>query len=388
MNNNIIKGIEEIKDFLIKYKDEDDLSIGTGLLSRSLFLYNYASFFEQEKVLDISLNSFKKVYNQLEKNLHNSSLVTGCTGCVWLYLYLCKEGIFDMDDKFVEFFDWFYINGIKIEKKKENYDLFYGFLGYSCYFLMKESMNISSKDQLNFIVDVIEDISKKDTNGYFWVDKYGGNYVNLGMAHGLPSIVSFLGKVYNITAYEKAKHLGENAIRWILNHRISQSEKWLYPNRINLLSYDNKEEASRLAWCYGDLGIGYALCAFGQNVKDNKIKNEGIDILNHTILRGMEDTETGIHDKGFCHGVSGVYYIYKKLNDILEGTFKQAEEYWLEKLTQDYKIESFYSYTYYEKQYKYAPDIGLINGFGGIGMTLLSIINKDKKNEWDNIFML
>lgn len=66
--------------------------------------------------------------------------------------------------------------------------------------------------------------------------------------------VSFLGKVYNITAYEKAKHLGENAIRWILNHRISQSEKWLYPNRINLLSYDNKE-ASRLAWCYGDLGI-------------------------------------------------------------------------------------------------------------------------------------
>ena len=50
-------------------------------------------------------------------------------------------------------------------------------------------MNISSKDQLNFIVDVIEDISKKDTNGYFWVDKYGGNYVNLGMAHGLPSIV-------------------------------------------------------------------------------------------------------------------------------------------------------------------------------------------------------
>lgn len=32
--------------------------------------------------------------------------------------------------------------------------------------------------------------------------------------------------------------------------------------------------------------------------------------------------------------------------------------------------------------------MGLINGFGGIGMTLLSIINKDKKNEWDNIFML
>lgn len=62
----------------------------------------------------------------------------------------------------------------------------------------------------------------------------------------------------------------------------------------------------------------------------------------------MEDTETGIHDKGFCHGVSGVYYIYKKLNDILEGTFKQAEEYWLEKLIQDYKIESFYSYTYYK----------------------------------------
>ena len=101
----------------------------------------------------------------------------------------------------------------------------------------------------------------------------------------------------------------------------------------------------------------------------------------------MEDTETGIHDKGFCHGVSGVYYIYKKLNDIL-GTFKQAEEYWLEKLIQDYKIESFYSYTYYKKQYKYVPDIGLVNGFGGIGMTLLSIINKDKKNEWDNIFML
>ncbi|UZT98783.1 hypothetical protein ODZ84_04195 [Chryseobacterium fluminis] len=163
-----IDSIKIIKDFVLYIQEPDDFSIGSGLSAKNLFLYNYAIAFKDDEVLEYVISSFETVYESLENKLSNSGLISGCTGIVWFYLYLCKHGAFELDSNLVDFFDEFFIKGTLLEKKNGNYDLFYGFLGYAVYFLQKSKMRLSkNNNHLNFFVDSLEEIAQKDKNGIF-----------------------------------------------------------------------------------------------------------------------------------------------------------------------------------------------------------------------------
>ncbi|PQA95704.1 hypothetical protein B0A69_04845 [Chryseobacterium shigense] len=388
-NQRIIESIETIKDFVISIQDPDDFSIGSGLSAKNLFLYNYALTFKDEEVLESVISSFESVYESLENKLNNSGLIGGCTGIVWLYLYFCKHGAFDLDLDLIDFFDEFFIKSTLLEKENGNYDLFYGFLGYAVYFLQKSKMGLSqNNDHLILFVDSLEETAQKDENGVFWVDKYDSTTINLGLAHGIPSIISFLGKVYSETKYEKAKILGEQSINWILSQKTDQLDYCYFPSKIKL---DNTSEVnhkgSRMAWCYGDLSIAHSIIAFGQSTDNENIIKEGEIILLKTLSRKISDESSSINDKGFCHGTSGVFYLYKKINESLN-KYDITEKYWKDELVKQTDLESFYSHVFYENTYKYAPDIGLITGFCGIGLVLLSIVNEKQDNSWEDIFMI
>ncbi|MFK8007579.1 MAG: lanthionine synthetase LanC family protein [Saprospiraceae bacterium] len=98
---------------------------------------------------------------------------------------------------------------------------------------------------------------------------------NLGMSHGLASTISILCKfAKNKRFAPKSKELLLGAVRYILKNKSENPDSYsCFPNSIALENNEStKLKGSRLAWCYGDLGIGYSLL-------------EASDILNNKIIK-------------------------------------------------------------------------------------------------------
>src|SRR5690606_1218930 len=108
---------------------------------------------------------------------------------------------------------------------------------------------------------------------------------NLGLSHGIPSIISFLSLLNGYEDFKaKADQTLRRAITYILSLRnddinaFSLFPSWIIPNEETI--YD-----SRLAWCYGDLGIGIALWNASKSLNDSKLKITAQDILVHSAKR-------------------------------------------------------------------------------------------------------
>jgi len=100
---------------------------------------------------------------------------------------------------------------------------------------------------------------------------------------------------------------------------------------VDKYEYGQKLNADcRVAWCYGDLGIGNTFYIVSKFINDVDLKNYAINILLKTAeRRGFEKTK--VSDDGICHGSSGNGIIFNKLfkeTGFLE--FSNAVEYYLQ----------------------------------------------------------
>lgn len=384
---------------ILKYNDENtDFFLGAGSLGNSLFFYKHSKYKDEDFFLKLALSEFEKVYESIENvNLYsNMNLVSGYAGIAWLFQYYVNQDVLEYDVDFFRFFDEAIISQCKKDEVLGRYDLFYGIIGYGSYFLQRSRYNKDYAEKyLNEIVEIINRISLKDQYGTYWFsDVFSDekNKINIGMAHGIPSIISFLTKVYAINQNELAKDMLIKSTNWLLRLKTNNTESCsLFPYLIDKnKDYTESNNSTRIAWCYGDLTIGYVIYTLGKTINEDNFVKKGWEILNHCSKRTIEAGNTGIHDKAFCHGTSGAYYIYNKLYTTYKlNEFEDIKNYWLEKtlINSNENIDALKSYSIVNGEVKYAHDYGLINGYIGIGVTLLSHLNGES-NEWDEIFML
>lgn len=386
---------EEILD----YNDQNpDLFLGSGALANSLFYYKLSKYKQEDIYIERALSEFEKVYYLVENEDVNSnmSLIAGYSGVAWLFQYYVNQNLLDYDSDFFSFFDDAIMSQCKKDKMIGRYDLFYGIIGYGSYFLQRSKFDKQGMNKyLNEIVQILDDMSIEDNNGLYWFsDMFSDekNKINIGMAHGLPSIISFLTKVYAINKNSRAREMLIRSSNWLLKCKSNNIDSpSIFPYLVDKFNpKSNVSNSTRLAWCYGDLTIGYAIFMLGNTIKEEYFTNEGLKILENCALRKIEEITTGVQDKGFCHGTSGIYYIFSKLNTKFDvKAFIIAEKYWLEKtiINLNENIESLKTYRIEKNKINFAHDYGLINGYPGIGLSLLSHIHADS-NEWDEIFML
>jgi hypothetical protein len=145
----------------------------------------------------------------------------------------------------------------------------------------------------------------------------------------MSSIIIILSKIYNRYKIEKAKELIEKGVAFILNQKLPKDNfHSIYPSLA--LESTDKLYSSRLAWCYGDLGIGFALLHAGRVLQKNDWIDEAIQTFTHAALR-RNLKQNGLVDASFCHGTAGVAHIFNRLYiDIGIKLFKDASDYWFE----------------------------------------------------------
>ena len=325
----------------------------------------------------------------------------GALGVNWLYQYYINQGVVEKDEAFVEKFNEFILKKCIAWKNSENYDLMYGIVGAGVYFLECHKNNDDTQ-YLEFIYTLLDGFSSSDKDFLWWYDSNAftderriKNTIDLGVAHGMPSILSLYARIYSRIENNKLKERIKNDITKGINFlyhcaQNSPNKSSVFPCKL----VDNNKffgYPSRLGWCYGDLPIAYQISHMGVLLQDENILNFGKTLIEVVLSRDIESGYTGIKDNCICHGIAGIIIILKKIKGIkiveLEDKLTDAIYYWEQMLLK--KVDDLGGlYTCFYDTDKDEDlliiDPGLLEGVSGIGLALLP----QEKYEWTTLLML
>ncbi len=223
------------------------------------------------------------------------------------------------------------------------------------------------------------------------LDKYGEtifdktlNYNN-GLAHGLPSIILVLSKLQNTIPNDYIKSLIYDLLNIIFNYKnpnVNEKEELFLEN-----IYFEKENnyRCRLAWCYSDLSLGWALLKTGKYLNDESIIGIAEETIEHTIK--LEQSQHLLQKTKLiclCHGSAGNAYIYQRIfEETGNKKYKETAELWERNAITNYENgEIFFDPLLNE----FTPNFSVMDGLTGFGLYLIA--RKFPESQSWNTFML
>lgn len=137
---------------------------------------------------------------------------------------------------------------------------------------------------------------------------------------------------------------------------------------------DTGLQKSRLAWCYGDLGIASSIWSAGKTTGNQEWKNKALEIFNDSTQR-LSMNDTHVNDAGICHGSVGVALIFKRMYiETGQHIFLETAYKWINQTLSFSKYDdglAGYKAIWWDKLVR---DFSLLNGISGIGLTFLSFL--------------
>lgn len=394
MKKELEQRTKQLVDAIVQenFKGKSGLLSGT---SGTLFLLCYYSQYANDATyLDIVEQRISDTMDAInnDPDFSDLSYSTGITGFLWTLENLSIHQYIDIDlSDFKEAIHPI-LNDYMMNKMKDgDFDFLHGALGVANYFLdQRDSTSIKWIRQFNHELLSKATLHPDDTLSFtsnVYPDGKTVKVINFGLSHGMASIIYYLQRCLQHT------ELNTPQLRKELQQVISYYRK----NQNNLsvegsyfaswISPSGSKPSSRLAWCYGDLGIGLALLLAAETLNDNELKAYSIEILKSTTMR-TDMKKEGVLDAGICHGSAGLMKIYRNVyrkTNIAE--FKTTGDYWLQKTLQFAAHSSGPGGYKKFEQNKYQNDCGLLEGVTGIGIVLLEDL-MDKALPWEKSLML
>lgn len=396
-NSNIQKYSEKIKEITTEFLDKKNLPVDNGIMGGKVgiatFLFYHAKYYDKQDSYDYALELLISVFDDIDKGFNYHTHAGGLAGIGTVIELLTQEDLIEADtDEVLSGLDDFLYKVMISDLKNSNYDFLHGAVGIGLYFLKRKSNKKRHKFLKNF-VNELDNIAYKDEEGIRWLsvlNKVENTHgYNLSLSHGNASIIVFLSKLYFTgIAKEKVLILLTGAVKYLLNQQLDISKfKSNFPSWI---CKDEPSTHSRLAWCYGDLGIGIALWQAGNNTNNETWKEKAIEILLHsTKRRNLKDNT--VVDAGICHGTSGIAHIYNRMfiNTGLK-EFKNTADYWFSETLKMAKFDdglAGYKVWRSSEMGGLQNQYGFLEGIAGIGLTLISAIS-DIEPKWDECLLL
>lgn len=388
LDRKAMKKCQEIYDVLKTQAEGTGLIVGGlgSVIFCKSWLKTNPKIKEYNQVFESRLKEGVTKVNEYEK----FDLADGIIGWGWFVRMFAYEGLLDID----EFEDVFTEINILIKKRLDtpghldDFDLFYGSIGIGLY------LNAPPFDN-ELLDELVKRMISNHTNiEHNWatfniVEGRKVDIINYGLAHGLSSVIVFLSKYLKNNPASNLKDLVTKTLRNLIKqlmHCKQVKSKSLFPSYRNILTNET-QSYSRLAWCYGDLGISIALWQAGEILCDETIKNDAINICLKTTER-ISKNDTDVTDAGICHGTAGIAHIYNRMysyTGVLE--FKEAANYWINETLNMAKFsDGLAGYKSFDKN-DWQNDTSLLEGISGIGLVLLSHVQKEEST-WDSCLLL
>ncbi|UMR29232.1 lanthionine synthetase C family protein [Massilia sp. MB5] len=207
----------------------------------------------------------------------------------------------------------------EIDAWNGRYELISGLLGIGAYALtaMRQSCGRQIAER---VVQLLLSRSSIDGNWQWWYTlpadgtpslllRHPKGYCDLGLAHGNAGVMAFLSQTlqHGILAEESAAAL-TRLVPWMLAQRNTAAQMTSFP-----FLAEDAEQTSRCAWCYGDLGIAWALRMAGLAMERHEWSALSQEIARRLIT--LPPPMLGISDYALCHGWAGTGHILRCLAD-------------------------------------------------------------------------
>ena len=276
-----------------------------------------------------------------------------------------------------------------------HYDLISGLVGFGVYALERLPM-AGGRECLERVVARLREISVLQPGGVTWrtgtdlmlereLESYPEGNFNLGVAHGVPGVIAMLAQA--CAAGVDARDLLDGAVAWLLAQKLP-------PGSESFFSYNVapgiEPKSSRLAWCYGDLGIAASLLVAARAMGEAEWEREAIAIAHGCAARPRESS--GIIDAGICHGAAGAAHLFNRIYQATgDPVFRDAALAWIEQVMAYREpgkgVGGFEMWVVgVGEELAWRADPGFLTGSSGVGLALLAAVTAVEP-EWDRILL-
>ena len=311
------------KNIHFQYKNKSNIGLLSGISGCAIFQFYYSKYTNVDTYSEMGIEIITHCIDEINKGYSIPTYADGIAGTGWAIQHLNNNGFIDINcDELLQQFDEYLYNQMKLDSFNRNYDFLHGAIGYGFFFLSRykntRDQNLKSRYE-NYLFQLLVSLEKSALySGEFvkWKSilspKDGTTGYNFGLSHGIPSIVGFLSRLSTFKVFtQKSQKLINGSISYLLSHKNKgKGGKSLFPSWImedKIPEYD-----SRLAWCYGDLGVGISLLHASNILKSQSLEAESWNILEQTSNR-KDIKNTEVLDAAICHGSFGNAQIYKRL---------------------------------------------------------------------------
>lgn len=395
----------QIEHILASYPKRD-LSLMGGAAGIAIF---YANLFRLTKDIDhknkCEYFTEYTIRGLSRRELHHS-YCNGFTGIGWALNHLAKQNIISISDLKIDFLEeldtYIYSKG-KSDLDRKKYDFLHGPIG-AVHYALERTHKEDAVDFIKYFVGKISDMKEEDELGFKWEDEIFPNvksklpaarFYNLGLAHGMPSIIETLRKIYSKSILPlETSELIDGAIKWILNHKLSPEDRSVFPSCVIGPEANSNFEPSRLSWCYGDLPLALILNYSGKTFNNSNWNRDSVNIMEKSIGR-LDPLQNKYLDTCFCHGTSGIAHLFYKFHEITkEQRFQETGDFWLRKTIElanrQTGLAGFRMYSQVETNsliyHRWKNNYGILEGISGIGLVMISRLSGN--NDWDSCLLL
>jgi lantibiotic modifying enzyme len=369
-----------------------DFSLAGGAAGISLMFDYFARYRSVPGDQNISQRFLDQAIESVSDEPSLPSLYSGFTGVAWVCEHLHSGVSNTVVDRVL-------LRYLKATPWKDDYDLVSGLVGIGIYAL-ERLPGKSAVESLNLVLRRLEELAEVTPNGITWHtdprllpgwqrERCPNGYYNLGLAHGIPGVIGILALIYAAGIQRKtARKLLAGAIQWLLGHQLPSSfhsrfSSWLGPG----LPHD----PTRLAWCYGDLGIASSLLIASLCLRNKSWKRSAMRIACHAARRSQKNS--GVKDAGLCHGAAGVGHIFNRMFQVTgNSTLRKSARFWFQQtleMRQPGKgVGGFCAFSPGGARGKsWVKDPDLLTGSAGIALALIAAVSS-MPPDWDRCLLL
>lgn len=379
---------DEVKKYIKqKYDTKTDIDWGlyTGLLGLIIFLYYYAKWTRKKTDIQYANSCLEYYLDNVPLTEIHYSYCSGLSGILVGLDHLNKYHFAEISTSNVlPVLTDYMLQWLKLDI--HNHDFMHGTIGLGImgHFLNCKPIQDALTEEL-----IHQMVIDKEMRWLTFKDFNTNQYIeNISLSHGMSSVISYLSMLLTENEFyeNEVRLVLRSCINYILSQRYTNYQEIgsFFPYT-SLKDYNSK---SRLAWCYGDLGVSMALFNAGLSANEKEWKNLAIQILSFSTRR-RNTPDNGVVDACFCHGSAGIAQIFNRmyLNTGIN-QFKVAFEYWVKETINYSKFED--GLAGYKTSFGnlFKNEYSLLEGVAGVGLSLLASINSEQYSSWDSLFLL